>query len=298
MPLTDLTSPDSIRIDRARASAMTAIILAAGRGTRLGQVTAGRPKCLLPVDGQPVLAHALCRARATGISRAVVVAGFEAGQVHRYLADHRIAGLAARVVDNRRFAETNNIYSLALALEEIDGPITIINGDDLFNLQILRALLKGGADAAAAVDFSRPLPSDAMRTVVESGRVVEIGKDVPRERATGNAIGLYRFSGRAAVELRAEVRRWVQSGRTNAFYVAAIGALLGRLALQAVPTRGLTWGEIDDAHDLAAAPVKFQSILAEERRVTVRAGRIRAALRPFARPAAGSRPAPAAALPY
>lgn len=243
---------------------MTAIILAAGRGSRLGPVTAHVPKCLLRIDRRTLLDRTLDRVGRAGIRKATVVTGFEAAQIERAVAARAPRDLRVRLVHNPRYVDTNNLYSLALALDQVNGPFTVINGDDFFNVRILEALQTGGTAAAAAIDFTRPLAHDAMRAVIQSNRVVALGKTVPAERAAGNAIGLYRFSGESAARLQDEVTARVSQGLVNSFYVAAIDALAARLPIGAVSTESLTWGEIDDARDLAAAPDKVRRIEAEE----------------------------------
>lgn len=244
---------------------MKAIILAAGQGQRLRPVTDHLPKCLIPVGGAPILKHMLDRIEGCGLAGVTLVAGFEADRIRRYVSDLPLRTQRIEFVINERFAETNNLYSLWLALRQNTGPVTILNADDYFNLHILEALRKSRADTAAAVDFTRPLPADAMKTRVDGSRVTFLGKTLPEEFASGNAIGMYRFSARTADLLREEIGRWVRRGRLNDFYVAAINELAARIPIHAVSTEGLTWGEIDDHNDLAAAPAKFARILAEER---------------------------------
>lgn len=245
---------------------MTGIILAAGSGRRLGPVTAQLPKCLVPVGGAPILTQALDRMDRSCLDDVVVVVGFRAEQARREVCKHRFGGLRVRWVENPRYAETNNLYSLSLALERTTDAVTIVNGDDLFNGAILDRLLRHPAPAAAVVDLTRPLPGDAMKVTLRGRRLTALGKSIPEDLAAGNAIGLYRFSGGTEDMLRDEVRRWVAGGQVGAFYVDAINALASRLELAAVPTAGLTWCEVDDAADLAAAHRKVARIRLEELR--------------------------------
>lgn len=244
---------------------MTAIILAAGCGRRLGPLTAHLPKCLLPVGGRSILSQMLARVQRAGVRHAVIVTGFEAEKVRRHVGSLPLPHLQVRFLDNDRFAETNNLYSLHLALTHTAGGVTILNGDDLFNVEILRALLRDRSEAAAAVDFTRPLAPDAMKVMLDGPMVTALGKDLPPAAAAGNAIGLYRFRPRAAARLRDEVGRWVADGRVQAYYVAAINALASRLRLNAVSTAGLTWCEVDDARDLMLAHTKVMQLVNEER---------------------------------
>lgn len=243
---------------------MTAIILAAGSGRRLGPVTARLPKCLVRVGGAPILARALHRIERAGLRDVTIVVGYEAQRIREHVDRRRGGRLRVRLIENTRFAETNNLYSLSLALDRTHGAVTIVNGDDLFNVAILEALLRDPSPAASVVDLSRPLPPDAMKVTLDGRRVTSLGKDIPEHRAAANAIGLYRFAGGAEADLRTEIQRWVAAGRVNAFYVAVINALAARIPLVAVSTAGLTWCEVDDAADLVAAQRKVPLIEREE----------------------------------
>jgi choline kinase len=249
---------------------MRAIILAAGQGQRLRPLTDHFPKCLIPIGGAPVLEHMLCRIERCGLKDAVLVTGFEADCIRHSVNRFGLRDLRVEFLVNERFAETNNLYSLWLALRDNTGPVTILNADDYFNVHILEALENTSADTAAVVDFARPLPSDAMKARVDGSRVTFLGKTLPEQFASGNAIGMYRFSTRTANLLRDEIGCWIREGRVKDFYVAAISELASRIPIHAVSTEGLTWGEIDDHDDLAAAPSKFARILAEEQRVSLR----------------------------
>lgn len=250
---------------------MTAIVLVAGRGRRLGPITATLPKCLVPVGGTAILTYMLDRIERAGMREVVLAVGFEAERIRRHVAELSLRNLQVRFVDNPRFAETNNLYSLSLALKETAGPFTVLNGDDLFHVEILKALQHERSEAAAVVDFSRPLTPDAMKVTLDGSRVTSLGKQIPAHLAAGNAIGLYRFRGDAATLLRAEIQRWVARGQVNDFYVSAISAVASRMVIRAAPTAGLTWCEVDDARDLAAAQANVMQILTEEAcRVTSR----------------------------
>ncbi len=248
---------------------MKTIILAAGRGQRLRPLTDHMPKCLIPIGGAPILEHMLHRIEWCGLKDVVLVTGYEADCIHSHMT--RTIGVHSLRVEflvNERFAETNNLYSLWLALRDNTGPVTILNADDYFNVHILEALQNTPADSAAVVDFTRPLPPDAMKTHLDGSRVTFLGKTLPEQFASGNAIGMYRFSARTANLLRDEIGCWIRTGRVNDFYTAAISELASRVPVHAVSTEGLTWGEIDDHGDLAAAPSKFARILAEEESLT------------------------------
>ena len=89
---------------------MKGIILAAGMGTRLKPLTDVTPKCLVPVNGKPMLEYQLeCLARA-GLPEIVLIVGYRADQIIGRIGNY-FQGMAITYVKNLRFQETNNLYS-------------------------------------------------------------------------------------------------------------------------------------------------------------------------------------------
>src|SRR5678810_1351144 len=113
---------------------MKAIILAAGKGTRLNGHDL-KPKCLFEVGGQTLLARQVEALREAGIDEIVIVLGFEAERIRR-LYEH-----TASFVINERFGETSSLYSLWLAREHLLDGFVVLNCDVLFHPQLLARLL-------------------------------------------------------------------------------------------------------------------------------------------------------------
>src|SRR3569832_719199 len=113
---------------------MKAIILAAGKGTRINGHDM-KPKCLFEVGGQTLLARQMEALREAGINEIVIVLGFEAERI-RSLYEH-----AASFVINSRFEETSSMYSLWLAREHLLNGFVVLNCDVLFHPQLLARLL-------------------------------------------------------------------------------------------------------------------------------------------------------------
>ena len=103
------------RCDAGDRHVTTALLLAAGAGTRLLPRTNGFPKCLTEVCGIPILGRLLSCLVEEGFKRLVVVVGHRGEQIRGYL-DLHACGLQIHCIDCRKFATTNNLYSLWLAL--------------------------------------------------------------------------------------------------------------------------------------------------------------------------------------
>jgi choline kinase len=234
---------------------MQAVILAAGRGVRLGALTADRPKCLVPLAGRPLLAWQLDALVAAGVRPPVtVVTGYRGDAVR----DHRIATVA-----NPRWAETNMVRSLVTAAPRLlAAPTIAAYGDVVYHPDHVRALAAAREDVAVTWDrrwlelwrarFTDPL-SDAERFAVDGdGRVRVIGGRASSLGETpGQFMGLVRWTpegwGRAAALLARRPPAEVDAMDTT--------TLLAQLIAEGVSVGGVPvdgrWCEIDSPDDLA-----------------------------------------------
>ena len=93
---------------------MQAIILAAGMGKRLGEYTKNNTKCMVPVNGVPLIDRLLTQLSRLPLKRVVLVIGYEGQKLKDYVGSE-YKGLKIEYVNNPIYDKTNNIYSLALA---------------------------------------------------------------------------------------------------------------------------------------------------------------------------------------
>ncbi len=122
------------------------VVLAASRGSALGDVTASLPKCMVDVRGKPLLHRLVGTLNEGGVADVTVVRGYCKEAIPR-------DGFA--VVDNDRFAETSEAASLACAMPKLKGEAVVVYGDVLFRRYILEGLLSSNADVTIVVDASK-----------------------------------------------------------------------------------------------------------------------------------------------
>jgi len=224
-----------------------AIILAAGQGKRLGSLTASLPKCLLEVDGKPILQHQVDTLRAAGVSEFVVVTGFGAEQVRAAL------GQQARYIHSEEYATTNSLYSFYLARQEVGHGFVLLNGDVLFHREIAESLLSSLYSDAAAVDFRDGLGAEETKVKVDGERIVAITKDMDPSLSDGENVGLLKFTGPGVERLMEKTEALLRGGARRAWVIAAFHALAPEHPICAIPTRRLPWIEIDFVDDLRRA---------------------------------------------
>ncbi len=236
------------------------VVLAAGRGSRLGTLGGETPKWLLEVGG-PTLADR----QLEGIGRAgeavasvSVVVGHAAHAIEDALEgrpEH------VRVVPNPEFADLNNWWSLLRALRELpdDGPVLVVNGDLLADPKHVTAFVRfaaaGDADGLLAVDLERRLTDESMKIArAPDGTLERIGK-VGVDPPVGEYIGMLMARGPVLRAMREVLESFVgREEAANEWYEGAVG----RTAAAGVPWHvwpmpSSGWVEIDDDDDLDAA---------------------------------------------
>lgn len=229
------------------------IILAAGRGIRLGDLTADIPKCLLKVGGKSLISWQVEALSNRGIDEIHVVVGYEHEKVMKELLQNMPLIINIAFIYNERWSTANNIYSLYTAREVSTNGFVLINSDDVFHSGILKILLDDPAPDSISVDDYKKLGDEEMKVRVVDRCLAEINKTMPPESADGEYIGIAKFGRDGARELFAVIEEFVHRDDLNVWYEAAFGVLAKRRNIRAVSTGGLPWTEIDTPADLDKA---------------------------------------------
>jgi L-glutamine-phosphate cytidylyltransferase len=239
---------------------MDALILAAGRGTRLGQ---GCPKCLVEVDGRSLIDRQIDALRDVGVDRIAVVVGYRAAAV--------VAGLPGdvHVVENHRYATTNSLYSFMLARPASATDVLVFNGDVLAHPAVVHALASG-MGSAIAYDSSSGDEDEQMKLEIRDGALVAMSKALPPERSCGENLGLLRLSPAAARATFDAAERLVAAGRHGDWLASAINVAATEHVMRCLDVSGLPWVEIDFPEDLARAHTTILPAI-EDALVAVRA---------------------------
>jgi choline kinase len=235
---------------------MKALILAAGRGTRLQSIHGARPKCLVRYnDGDyTILDQQIENLFAAGISEIGIVVGYEMEQILDHLQTRYPNALRRfSFFWNPHYAETNNIYSLWLARGWLmDDSFVCLNADVVFDARVLKTALNSRRPITMIVDPE--WRDETMKVVVRDHRVVKMSKAISREEFSGTYIGITAFSSTVTSRFFRKLDALIQSGRVNDFFNTAVQQLADEgVHVNPSPTWGLPWAEIDDPGDLQFA---------------------------------------------
>ncbi len=235
---------------------MKAIILAAGRGSRMKEMTDDKPKCLVKIRGRALLDWQLMALRGAGIRKIAIVTGYR----RELLADRSLVEFY-----NSRWAETNMVSSLACASEWLEEGACVVSYSDIFyDASGVRDLMNSTAKLAVTYDpnwrelwgkrFGNPLLDAETFRMNFDGTLAEIGHK-PRtvEEVEGQYMGLLRFSPEGwseVVRIRSELTA-IECDKMHMTGTLQRVINENQIEIAALPYVG-EWGEIDSADDLAA----------------------------------------------
>ena len=229
-----------------------AVILSAGKGSRLLPLTADRPKCLIELSGKTLLDWQIDTLRAKGIGDIVVVAGFR---------DHLVDAVAGRregvrTLFNPFYHVADNLGSVWMARTEFDRDLLLLNGDTLVSPDLLERVLAAASGAiTVTIDEKEDYDSDDMKVLRDGDRLLRIGKALAPGGYNAESIGLIAFRGPGPRLFVEAVERMIRAADgTRLWFLRAIDALARQgTEIRVVSIRGEEWQEVDFPEDVERA---------------------------------------------
>lgn len=245
---------------------MQAIILAAGKGSRLGSYTKENTKCMLEVNGEKLIDKSLKNLSAVGITKLVLVVGYQKDNLIEYLGDKKY-GIDIIYVDNPIYDTTNNIYSLYLARDYLKNDDTLLLESDLiYERTILEGLLKDKRPSLAVVDKYQSWMDGTVVKLDKSNRITNFVPksffDFSEVERYYKTVNIYKFSKEFSRNTYVPfLEAYSKALGNNEYYEQVLRVVLEleNQELEAYPLNGEHWYEIDDVQDKDNAEVIFAS---------------------------------------
>lgn len=237
----------------------TALLLAAGKGSRLHPMTDDSPKCLTEINGHSFIERLVHTLRSNGVRRLVVVVGHLDHCIRDYLESIR-GDLQIEYIENRAYRTTNNIYSLWLARERIQEPFLLVECDLIFDADLLVDMLEPDR---IAVSHRLPWMNGSTVTLCPRQRVAAFhkGNHSSGSDATFKTVNIYSFSLSTWRRITERLSRHIAGGKLIGYYETVLAELVAEnsLSLEAVFFDPDRWYEVDTLEDLQQAESLFST---------------------------------------
>jgi len=255
---------------------MNAIILAAGMGKRLKELTANNTKCMIRVNGITLIERMLSQLDVLNLSKIIIVIGYEGQKLKNYITKLDIK-TEIIYINNPIYDRTNNIYSLSLARDYLlEDDALLLESDLIFEDSLLEELIKDKRETLAVVDKYESWMDGTVVKIDSDDNIVDfipgnklVFSDAPTYYKTVN---IYKFSkqfseSRYIPFLDAYLK--VLGNKEYYEQVLRVIYLLDKPGIKAKRLEGQLWYEIDDIQDLDMASTVFTEN-ADERLASLR----------------------------
>ncbi|MDO8343833.1 MAG: phosphocholine cytidylyltransferase family protein [Cellvibrio sp.] len=227
----------------------TAIILAAGRGTRLTHYTKSTPKCLLDIKGKALIVRQLVSLTGAGIEKFIIVGGYHFDQLKNFLESDEMARFDTTLIYNPFFAVSNSVASLWFARDYLNGDVFITNSDTYYESQILEKMSHNSENYVFGIDEGRYNDADYGVTISD-GYVVDMGKDIPRNEISAEYIGIALIRNSGLETFKTLLDGYMLSGNLDCWWEDIFISLISKGKLISYEdVSDNVWFEIDTPRD-------------------------------------------------
>ncbi|MCH8566734.1 MAG: phosphocholine cytidylyltransferase family protein [Balneolales bacterium] len=240
----------------------TAVVLAAGLGSRLEHITKNKPKCLVEVNGKPLLQRTIHNLIANGIERIIILAGYKHELIQHFV-ESREFQAEINILYNHIFDKTNNIYSLWMAYAglRLDEPYVLLEADLIYPEAMLKQFVN---EPSIALDIYNPEIHSGTTAAVNSKGFVEylsFRSELPKTDTIYKTVNITSFSSDYSKLLFNELNEYILAGKTNVYYEYVIQEIIKKhgATFKMADFSKVYWDEIDSRTDLARVQEKMKS---------------------------------------
>lgn len=237
---------------------MQAIIMAAGKGSRLGELTENKPKSFVEIKGKKLIEYNLCLLKKYHVNEIVIVTGYQNTAFEELLSGEE----NIRFVYNPFYEMMNVLGSFYMGMEALHDDFIYLHADTLCEPALFEKLAYPEADVVLPVEYGS-CDEEAMKVRSEKGKIVQITKQMPVDAAEGEFIGMASFKKNVLPALKEKTKQLMQEKAFTAYFESAIQRLIDEedFQINAVSTEGAFWAEIDFKKDYEEAAERIPDSL-------------------------------------
>lgn len=233
---------------------MQAILMAAGKGSRLGSMTKNVPKSFIEIKGKKLIDININMLRKQGINDITIVTGCHADMFAKEFA----ASEGIKLVYNPFYGFTNVIGSFFMGMNELSDDFIYMHADTLCAPSILEELIDHKGDIVLPVD-TKPCDEEAMKVKLENGTIRYISKKLDPNTSDGEFIGIAKIRRRVIPLLKEKTVKLLKEEAFSEYFEAALQYIIddGEFSANMIKTGSRFWAEIDFLEDFKAAEAKI-----------------------------------------
>lgn len=226
---------------------MKALILNSGLGHRMGDITKTHPKCMTEIyENETILSRQLKLLAKAGIKEVVMTTGYYDDVLINYCKSLKLP-IEFTFIKNPIYAETNYIYSIYCAKEELDDDIILMHGDIVFDYSVLKDVLNN-VNSCMKVSSTIPLPDKDFKAVVKNGRVYKVGIEFFDSAMEAQAF--YKLNKKDWEVWLKEIISFCKQGNTKVYAENAFNQVSDKCEIYAFDVKNKLCTEIDTPEDL------------------------------------------------
>jgi choline kinase len=235
----------------------TALLLAAGTGSRLYPLTKDVPKCLTLVNEKSILERLITNLKQQGFKRLVIVTGYKEECIVDFLGS-QTENLSIEYIHNPYYQTTNNIYSLWMARNSINAPFVLLESDLVLETPLLDKMMYPGRMAVAKMHAGL----NGTTVSVNDQDLVTQFQPATTETYTDiryKTVNIYSFSEATWSEIAKKLNQYISEGKVNSYYEIVFSKMVEDQSVffEAIYFDEEPWYEIDNMKDLAEAEKLF-----------------------------------------
>lgn len=232
---------------------MKALILAAGKGSRLGVETEDKPKALVKINGKPILQYQLEALLACKIKNIIIIIGYKGNKIKKFIEEikleDRFKDLNIRLIENKNYDKTNSAYSFFLAKNEINDSYIHLNCDIIFFPGLLKNLIDSKYENVIIIDRKIDLTDNMEQVIMNKDKIVRM-RNTLLNRAIGKAVGIAKLSPTNISWIKDRISNCINKGDKNQNFYGIIRSAVEHLDFYGLDSKNEFIYEINTTSDL------------------------------------------------
>ncbi|MDA8793436.1 phosphocholine cytidylyltransferase family protein [Bacteriovoracaceae bacterium] len=245
----------------------TALILAAGTGSRLQPLTNDAPKCLTMVNGKSILERMIEGLNSRGFKKLVIVTGHLEDKIREFLGNE-FGNIQIEYIFSPSYKVTNNIFSLWMARKKINEPFLLLESDLIYDECLLDSMLIPNRIAVAKM---QPWLNGTCVTIDQSSKVKSFlpGDSPQTNGAKYKTVNIYSLSLKSWNLVKKRISKHISANKINNYYETVFTEMVadGSLSLKASFFDNSLWYEIDTIQDLRQAEKLFPEVGTQKQKI-------------------------------